>query len=45
MLRAVEPLDREVKKIEIRRDQEKKKHLLEAELILARNAEAQQVNN
>jgi hypothetical protein len=45
MLRVVEPFDREVKKIEIRRNQESKKHALEAELILARNAEAQQVNN
>jgi len=45
MLRAMEPLEREVKKIEIRRDQEGKKHTLEGELIVARGAEAQQVNN
>jgi hypothetical protein len=43
MLRALESSEREVKKIEIRRDQETKKRELEAEIILARNAEAQQV--
>jgi hypothetical protein len=46
MLREVEPLEQEVKKIEIRRDQqENKKPALEAELALARNAEAEQVTN
>ena len=42
MLRAVEPLDREVKKIDIRRKQEEKKRELEGDLIVARNIEAQQ---
>ncbi|CAF1460702.1 unnamed protein product [Adineta ricciae] len=41
MLRAMEPLDQQVKKIEIRRDQEENKHKLEAELIVARGNEAQ----
>ena len=45
MLRAMEPLEREVKKIEIRRDQVGKKHKLEVELTVARGAEAQKVNN
>ncbi len=45
MLRVVKPFDREVKKIEIRRNEESKKHALEMELILARNTEIQQVNN
>lgn len=43
MFRIVELSEREVKKIENRRDQEKKKHLLEGELIQARNFEAEQV--
>lgn len=43
MLRAMEPLDQQVKKIEIRRDQEENMHKLEAELIVARANEAQQV--
>ena len=43
MFRTVEVFEREVKKIENRRDPEKKKHLLEVELIQARNIEAQQV--
>ncbi|CAF1454444.1 unnamed protein product [Adineta steineri] len=42
MLRAVEPLETQVKKIELRRTQEEKKHKLEAELILAHGVEAQQ---
>ncbi|CAF4124706.1 unnamed protein product [Rotaria sp. Silwood2] len=42
MLRATEPLEQEVKKIDIRRDQERKKHELEIELNVARNIEAQQ---
>jgi len=45
MLRALQPSEREVKKIEIRRNQESKKRELEAEIILARNAEAEQVKN
>ncbi len=45
MLRALELSEREVKKIEIRRDQETKKRELEGEIILARNAETQQVKN
>ncbi|CAF0962841.1 unnamed protein product [Rotaria sordida] len=42
MLRAIEPLERDKKKIEIRRDQAEKKHELEIELNVARNTEAQQ---
>jgi chromosome segregation ATPase len=42
MLRAMEPLDREIKKIDIRRKQEEKKRELEGDLVLARNAEAEQ---
>ena len=45
MCRAMKSLEQEVKKIEIRRDQEGKKHELELELNLARSLEAQQVNN
>ena len=45
LVRAMEPLQQEVKKIEIRRDREKKKVDLEAELILARTAEAQRVSH
>ncbi len=45
MLRAVEPLNIEIKKMENRRDQEAKKHALEIELISARNTEAQQVGH
>ena len=44
MVRAAEPLEQEVKKIEIRRNQEQKKPGIEAELIFARHAEAHQVN-
>ena len=42
MIRAYEPLDRDVKKIDIRRKQEEKKRELEADLILARNIATQQ---
>jgi hypothetical protein len=45
MLRGVEPLNREIKQIENRRDQVTRKHALEVELISARNAEAQQVRD
>lgn len=44
MLRSIEPFERQVKKIEIRRDQETRKHALEIELTQSRAAEAQQVN-
>ncbi len=43
MLRELEPLEQEVKKIEIRRDYEDKRHGLEAELVLARANQAHQV--
>lgn len=42
MLRSIEPFERQVKKIEIRRDQETRKHALEIELTQSRVAEAQQ---
>ncbi|CAF3465727.1 unnamed protein product [Rotaria socialis] len=42
MLRTIELLERDVKKINIRREQDKKQHELEAELILARGMETQQ---
>jgi hypothetical protein len=42
MVRAYEPLGREVKKIDIRRKQEEKKRELEGDLILARNIATQQ---
>jgi hypothetical protein len=45
MLRAMEPLEQEVKKIDIRRDREGKKRELEAEIILARGAESREVKN
>lgn len=45
MVRAMEPLEREVKKIEIRRDQETRKRALECELIQARAFEADQVKS
>lgn len=45
MVRALEPLESAKKKIELRRDQEKKKHDLESELIVARGIEAQKVTN
>jgi hypothetical protein len=44
MLRAIEPYEREVKKIDLRRDRETRKHQLEKELEQARLAEVQQVN-
>jgi len=43
MLRELEPLEQEVKKIEIRRDYEEKRHELEAELISACVDQARQV--
>ncbi len=43
MLRELEPLEQEVKKIEIRRDYEERKHVVEAELSSARADEVQQV--
>jgi hypothetical protein len=43
MLRALEPLEQEVNKIYVRRDHERKKYELEAELVLARADQAQQV--
>ncbi|CAF5215855.1 unnamed protein product, partial [Rotaria magnacalcarata] len=42
MLRRLEPLEQEVKKIELRRNYDEKRHLLEVELIAARAAQAQQ---
>ena len=43
MLRELEPLEREVKKIELRRDYEERKHRLEAELNIVRTDQARQV--
>jgi hypothetical protein len=43
MLRELEPLEQEVKKIEIRRDYEEKRRELEAELISARADQTRQV--
>lgn len=43
-LRRMEPLEGQVKKIEIRRESESKKHALEAELLSAQAAHQQQVN-
>ena len=43
LVRAMEPLQREVTKMTICRDRDKQKVDLEAELILARTAEAQRV--
>ncbi|CAF3357287.1 unnamed protein product [Rotaria socialis] len=42
MLRRLEPLEQEVKKIELRRNYEEKRHLLEVELIAARADQARQ---
>ncbi|CAF1259296.1 unnamed protein product [Rotaria sordida] len=42
MLRQLEPLEQEVKKIELRRNYEEKRHVLEAELISARADQARQ---
>ncbi|CAF3335461.1 unnamed protein product [Rotaria sp. Silwood1] len=42
MLRQLEPLEQEVKNIELRRDYEVKRHVLEAELISARADQARQ---
>ncbi|CAF2313380.1 unnamed protein product [Rotaria sp. Silwood2] len=42
MLRELEPLEQEVKKIELRRDYQEKRHVLEAELISARADQARQ---
>ena len=42
-LRRMEPLEGQVKKIEIRRESEGKKHALEAELLSAQAAHQQQV--
>lgn len=44
MLRAMEPLERELKKVRIRMDNDEKRQQLELELIVARSMEAQQVN-
>jgi hypothetical protein len=43
MLRELDRLEQEVKKIEIRRDYEEKRNGLEAELTIARGDQAQQV--
>ena len=43
MNRTVESLDQQVKIIEIRRNRDYAKHALEAELLLARDAEIRQV--
>jgi len=43
MLRELELLEQKVKKIEIRRDYEEKRHRLEAELISARIDQTRQV--
>ncbi|UJR23176.1 hypothetical protein I4U23_026195 [Adineta vaga] len=42
MIRAMEPIEQQVKKIDVRRTQEEKKHQLEAELILAHGNQAHQ---
>jgi hypothetical protein len=43
MLRELEPLEQEVKKIEIRRDYEERRHALEAELNIARADQVRKV--
>lgn len=43
MIRELEPLEQEIKKIEIRRNYEEKRHVLEAELSSARIDKIQQV--
>lgn len=45
MLRKLQPFEQEVKKIELRRDYEEKRHRLEAELLIARTDQARQVGS
>ena len=44
MLRKLQPFEQEVKKIELRRDYEEKRHGLEAELLIARTDQTRQVH-
>jgi hypothetical protein len=45
MIRALDPLEQEVKRMHMRRDQEKRKRALTTELMLAHDNQAQQVRD